>query len=118
HGRVDPRRRGLVGVALDGGGEELGVAGLGRRAVDEEDKLVVAVVRDLQRRAGLDVHEAAWPDLDALGRLADVHRQRPRDRGERLLLHAGLATPTLRARLGPPGVGAGGRAAGRGDATG
>ena len=109
-GRHGPRRRRRRRAGLRegtgrraGGGlgnrvEELGLAGLGRRAVDEEDDLLVAGVAELEDRPSLDDHDAALRDLVPFRRLAEVDRQRPVEDDEDLLL-AQVAVPLpLRAR--------------------
>src|SRR5438270_9413774 len=99
-------------MALDGGVEELCAAGLGRGAVDVEQKLVVAVVDDLERRSGLDVDDIAGARVDALRWVAEVHGQPARDGEEGLLLvqvavapalGAGLVAPEVRAAVGEAG---------------
>ncbi len=85
--------------------EELGVAVLGRGAVDVEEELLAGLVGDLEHRARLDVDEADRRHLDALGLvLTEVHRQRPAHDDERLLLDEVLVPAALRARLVAPEV--------------
>src|SRR3954463_315436 len=88
----------------DGGIEELGAAALGWRSVDVEQQLLVAVVHDLELRAGLDVDDVAWAGVDSLRRIAEVHRQRSRDRDERLFLVQVAVAPAFGARLVTPEV--------------
>jgi hypothetical protein len=74
------------------------------RAVDEEQKLLVALVDDLERRSRLDVDQTARSDLPALGRVIEVHRERAADDDERLLLEHVLVPTPLRARLVAPEI--------------
>ena len=87
--------------------EELGLAGLGRSSVDEEDELLLARVAELEDRAALDDDHAAARDLVALGRLAKVDRQRAVEDDEDLLLTEVAVASALRARRVAPDVGAG-----------
>ena len=89
---------------LDRRVEQLGVLALGRCAVHVDEQLLVTVIRGLQLGAGLDVDQAADRDLDSLGRLAQVHRQRAGDRHERLLLQRMAVTAPLRPGLVAPEV--------------
>ena len=66
--------------------EEVGALLEGRRAVDEDDELLVGLVPHLQRRHRLDGDDAARAEVDALGLVAEQHRQRPGDDDEDLLL--------------------------------
>ena len=95
---------------------ELSLPGFGRRAVDEEDELLVAGVAELEHGPDLDHEDTATRDLVPLGRLAEVDRQRPVEYDEDLLLRmirvalaarAGRVAPEVRARarhrIGEPG---------------
>ena len=77
--RVTPRRQ--LDVV-----EEVGALLHGRRAVDEADELLVGLVAHLQRRHRVDRDHAARPEIDALGLVAEQHRQRAGDDDEHLLL--------------------------------
>jgi len=59
---------------------------LGRRAVDEADELLVRFIPQLQRGHRLDADDSARAEVDALGLVAEQHRQRPGDDNEDLLL--------------------------------
>src|SRR6266566_2724177 len=92
--------------------EDLGLLALGRGAVGIDKEVLVAVVRRLERCARLDVDEAARGHVLALGRVAEVHRERPGEDDERLLLErmlmapalgAGLVAPEVRASMGEAG---------------
>src|SRR5207245_6420583 len=80
------------------------VDALGRRAVRVDEEVDVAVVHRLERCPRLDVDEAAGRDVDALRRLAEVHRQGPGQDDERLLLQLVAMAAALRARLVAPDV--------------
>src|ERR671923_2397111 len=77
---------------------------LRRRAVDVEQELLVRLVHDLEGRPGFDVDHAPLADLVPLGRIAEIHGQRPADDDERLLLEHVPVPPALRARLVAPEV--------------
>ena len=79
---------------------------LRRGAVDVDDELVVGVIHRLERRAWGDVDQSARRNVAALRRIAEVHRQRPREDDERLLLDGMPVSPPLGARLVAPDVGA------------
>jgi len=49
---------------------------LGRVSVGVEDELVGAVVRGLQRSAGVDVNQRSCVNVLTFRRVADVHRER------------------------------------------
>jgi DNA-binding CsgD family transcriptional regulator len=96
--------RGLLDVV-----EEVGALADRRSAVDEEDELVLAGVPQLQDRPRLDDEHASPLELVALGRLAEVDRERPLEDDEDLLLRlvrvpfaagAERVAPQVRARLG------------------
>src|ERR671919_544304 len=79
--------------------EGLGVLALRWSSVREDEQVLVAVVRRLQRCAGLDVDEPAGGHVVSLRRLAHVHRQRLCEDHERLLPGDVPVAPTARARL-------------------
>ena len=85
----------------------------GGSAVDVHDQIVCGVIDRLQHRARLDVDEAADWYIHSLRRVAEVHRQRPGEHDERLLLEGVSVAPALRAGLVPPDIGAGVGEAGR-----
>ena len=58
----------------------------GRRAVREEEDLLVGLVAHLHRRAGVDGDEPAGLDVDALRRVVEQQRQRAAQRDEDLFL--------------------------------
>src|SRR4051794_19419227 len=84
--------------------QELGRRVLGWIAVGVDDEVLVAVVHRLQRcpRGGVD--DAAGGHVDALRRLAEVHRQRAGEHDERLLLDRVPVPAAGRARLVAPDV--------------
>ena len=98
------RRRGPLPPRLERRVEQLGVLVLGRRPVHVDEQVDVTVVRRLQRRPGLDVDQAAGRRVLPLGRLAEIHRQRPREDDEGLLLGDVAVAVSLRARLVAPEV--------------
>src|SRR5437764_9162645 len=57
-----------------------------RRAVDEDEDLLVALVPHLERRARVDDDDSARFDVHPLPRLAEQHRQRASQRYEHLFL--------------------------------
>ena len=61
---------------LDRRVEQLGVLVLGRCAVDVDEQLRLAVIHGLQRVPGSTWMRPPDRDVDSLGRLAEVHRQR------------------------------------------
>ena len=63
---------------------------------------LVAVVAELERRARLDRDHAVRRELDPLGRLAEVHRQRALEHDEDLLLRlVRVAAPSAARRVAP-----------------
>ena len=94
-------RRSRLGHAV----EELGLAGDGRGAVDEEHELLVARVPQLERSPGLDDEDAAALDLVPLGRLAEVDGQRAVEDDEDLLLRVVGVAPSDRSGRVAPDVG-------------
>src|SRR5206468_10230465 len=81
---------------------ELGAACLRGGAIRVHHDLFVAVVRRLQHGARLDVHDASFWNVDTLRGVAEIHRQRPGQHDERLLLDRVPMTPALRAgRVAP-----------------
>src|SRR6266576_3188941 len=101
------RRDERLGSPLHGGVEELRAARLRRRAVRVHHDLVVSVVSRLLHGARLDVHDAPGRHVDALRRVAEIHRQRPGKHDERLLLDRVPMPPALRARRVAPHAPAG-----------
>ena len=95
---------------------------LGRVAVGVHEQVLVAVVHRLERRAGRHMDESADGHVAALGRLAEVHRERPADHDEGLLLDRVPMPPAASARLVAPqvpaGVGEAGELAQLGDVAG
>ena len=89
----------VVARDLDGALENVGTGALGRRAIDEDDHFLVRLIDDLEHRAGLNVHESADGYVVPLGRLAEVHGQRPAQRNEGLILDAFGVPRPRRARL-------------------
>lgn len=81
HSVVRPGRR-------SGGWRQYVGAFIRRCAVGVDHQVLVALVDGLQRRASRDVKDPAGRDDLALGRLAEVHRQPPREDDEGLLLPA------------------------------
>ena len=77
---------------------------LRRIAVGIDDQVIVAVVHRLQGCPRIDVDQAARSDVVSLRRLAEVHRERPREDDERLLLELVSMTASCRAGLEPPNV--------------
>ena len=57
-----------------------------RRAVGEEEDLLVGLVPRLHRRARVDGDDAARLDVDALRRILEQQRERPAERHEDLFL--------------------------------
>ena len=96
-GRLPPRESRHPASA-----EEVGARLLRRGAVDEDHDLVVAVVPQLERRPRLDHDHAVRRELDPLGRLAEVHRQRPLEDDEDLLLRLVGVPPAAAARRVAP----------------
>jgi hypothetical protein len=78
-----------------------------RGAVGIEDEVLIAVVRSLERRSGLDVDEAARGHVLPLRRVTEVHREGPAENDERLLLQRMPVAASLGARLITPDVRAG-----------
>src|SRR4026209_1605453 len=62
-------------------------ARVGRRAVGEEENVVLALVHDLERGHGLDDDDRARAELVALLLLAEEHRQSALEDDEDLLLY-------------------------------
>jgi hypothetical protein len=82
--------------------EKLSAARLRRGAIRVHDNLFVAVVRRLQHRARRDVHDSPGRHVDALRWVAEIHRQRPGQDDERLLLDRVSMASALRAgRIAP-----------------
>ena len=91
--------------------EELGVPAHGRRAVDEEEDLLVALVPRLERRARMDGEHVSGVEVDPLRRVLDEQREGAPEREEDLLLvrvemaaatRPGRVAPEAGARLGQP----------------
>ena len=61
--------------------------GAGGRAVGEDQAVPAALVHELERRARLDDDDAARRKLEALGLVAEEHRERPLVDEEDLFLH-------------------------------
>jgi hypothetical protein len=80
------------------------VLALRRRTVGVDQEVLVSVVCRLQRRARLDVNELARSKVVTLRRLAEVHRQRPGENDERLLLQYVPVATSLRTGLVAPNV--------------
>jgi hypothetical protein len=70
----------------------VGAALLGRRADDEEDHVLVAVVPELQRRPGLDDADGAAGQLVAFCRIAEINRSVSFEHHENLFLQV-LSVP-------------------------
>src|SRR5262249_22761340 len=66
--------------------EDLRLPGDGRRAVGEDDDLLVALVAHLQCSAPRDRDDAPSREVDTLGRVAEQHRQRSLEHDEHLFL--------------------------------
>src|SRR5581483_1219621 len=64
----------------------LGVAVARRRAVDEDEDLLIGLVAHLERRARMDDDDSARLDVHPLPRLAERHRQGAAHRDEDFLL--------------------------------
>lgn len=77
---------------------------LRRIAVGIDDQVIVAVVHCLKRSPRIDVDQAARGHVVTLRRLAQVHRERPGEDDERLLLEFVSVTASCRARLEPPHI--------------
>ena len=78
----------------------------GRRAVGEEENLVVRLVARLHRRAGVDGDDAARLDVDALRRIVEQERERSAQRHEDLFLHRIDVAPAAHVRRIAPHAGA------------
>lgn len=72
--------------------------------MDVDDQVGVAVVHRLERRAGFNVDDPSRSLLHALRRFAEVHRQRPLEDDERLILRRMAVSAARRARLVAPDV--------------
>jgi hypothetical protein len=82
--------------------EVVGGAFLGRRADDEEEHVLVAVVSELQRRAGLHGTDGAAGQLVPLRRIAEVDRRVSLEHDEDLFLKAlGVALAPGPGRIAP-----------------
>ena len=82
--------------------EHVGAFLHGRRAVDEHDDLFVGLVSHLQRRHRLDRDDAARPEIDALGRIPEEHRERAGDDDEYFFLRVILMAASGRmGRIAP-----------------
>lgn len=89
---------------LPGRVEDLGALALRWIPVDVYEQVIAAVVRGLERSSRIDVDQAAGGDVLTLRRIPDVHRQRPGENDERLLLgRVPVASPS-RARFIAPDI--------------
>jgi hypothetical protein len=77
---------------------------LGRVSVGVEDELVGAVVRGLQRSAGVDVNQRSSVNVLTFRRVTDVHRERSCEDDEGLLLSSVSVTAALGSRLVAPDI--------------
>ena len=77
---------------------------LRRIAVGVDDQVIVAVVHRLQGCPRIDVDQAAMSHVVSLRRVTQVHRERPGEDDERLLLELVSMTASCRAGLEPPNV--------------
>jgi hypothetical protein len=77
---------------------------LGRVSVGVEDELVGAVVRGLQRRAGLNMNQRSCGDVLTFRRVADVHRERSCEDDEGLFLKSMSVTAAPGARFVAPDI--------------
>src|SRR5439155_10110000 len=100
--------RGIVDTlrALHGRVEQLGVLVLGWVTGSPDDQLLPAMVDRLERRARVDADDPARRHVDALGRVAEVHREHAREDDERLLLAGVPVTASFRAGFVSPHVAA------------
>lgn len=81
-------------------------------AIGVNEQILVAVVRGLERRARVDPDQPSGRNLDPLGRLTDVQRERPGKDDKRLLLRRMAVSPSFRSRLVAPDIAANVREAG------
>src|ERR1700722_15898046 len=80
---------------LDGGIQELRALALRRRAVGIDDQVLIPVIDRLERGTGLDADHTADGHVLAHRRLAEVHREGPREHYERLRLKRMAGSATL-----------------------
>jgi hypothetical protein len=99
-----PSVRSSIDVRLRRRVEELGVLVLGRVSVGVEDELVGAVVRDLQRSAGVDVNQRSCGNVLTFRRVADVHRERSCEDDEGFFLQSMPVTTARGSRLVAPDI--------------